>query len=174
MQVLKSLKEEHGDTVSVTIFGCETNNPKFLALPRNFEFENRGVLIREEVAELLRTTDIFLDLSKYQAFGRTGLEAMACGCATVLPVKGGTAEYARHHDNTLLVDTENFDEMVGAARELIEDENLRQEMSKRGTLTAANYNTRKAAISELVLFQEAIQRRANTVLANGGGSSVRP
>lgn len=162
MQVLKSIKDEYGDRVSVTIFGCESYDPEFLALPRDFEFENRGVLIREEVAELLRSADIFLDLSKYQAFGRTGLEAMACGCATVLTLNGGTAEYARHRDNALLVDTENFKEMVGATRELIEDENLRQEMSEQGILTAANYSVRKAVVSELSLFQEALQRRVNT------------
>jgi glycosyltransferase involved in cell wall biosynthesis len=162
MQVLKSIKDEYGDRVSVTIFGCESYDPEFLALPRDFKFENRGVLIREEVAELLRSADIFLDLSKYQAFGRTGLEAMACGCATILTLNGGTAEYARHRDNALLVDTENFKEMVGATRELIEDENLRQEMSEQGILTAANYSVRKAVVSELSLFQEALQRRVNT------------
>jgi len=171
MRVLKSIKDKYGDGVSVTIFGCKPDDPLFLALPRDFEFENRGVLIREEVAELLRTADIFLDLSEYQAFGRTGLEAMACGCATVLPMNGGTAEYARHRDNALLVDTKNFEEMVGAAKELIEDGNLRRELSRQGVLTASGYSVQGAVVSELYLFQEAIQRRAG--IGGEGGSKSR-
>jgi len=171
MRVLKSIKDEYGDRVSITIFGCEPSNPRFLALPRDFEFENRGVLVREEVAELLRAADIFLDLSKYQAFGRTGLEAMACECATVLPVNGGTVEYARHRDNALLVDTQNFEETVGAARELVEDENLRREMSEQGILTAGNYSVQRAVVSELSLFQRALQRRAGT---DGKGGPNQP
>ncbi len=159
MRVLKSIKDEYGDGVSVTIFGCEPDDPLFLALPRDFEFVNRGVLIREEVAGLLRTADIFLDLSEYQAFGRTGLEAMACGCATVLPMNGGTAEYARHRNNALLVDTKNFGEMVGAAKELIEDGDLCRKLSRQGVLTASGYSVQGAGVSELSLFQGAIQRR---------------
>lgn len=158
MQVLKAIKEMYGDEVSVTIFGCEDNDPLFLALTRDFEFENRGVLIREEVAHLLRASDVFLDFSVYQAFGRTGLEAMACGCAVVLPEKGGTSEYARHRENALLVDTTNLEEMADAVEELIEDQELRAELRRRGTLTASGYSTRAAAISELSLFREEIRQ----------------
>jgi GT2 family glycosyltransferase len=160
MQVLKSIKEKYGDGVSVTVFGCSPEDPQFLALPHDFEFENRGVLVREEVAEVLRDADIFLDLSVWQAFGRTGIEAMACGCATVLPKDGGTAEYARHRENTLLVDTKDFEEMAGAVQELIEDENLRREISEQGISTASSYSIRKAVLSELGIFREAIRERA--------------
>ena len=159
MRILKALKNEYGERVSATIFGCDPQDPRFTKLTKDFEFENRGILRREEVAELLRSADVFLDLSKYQAFGRTGLEAMACGCATVLPINGGTSEYARDRENALLVDTTDFDAMVHATRELMEDESLRRNLSKSATLTASGYNVRRAAISELVLFQDAIDGR---------------
>lgn len=162
MQVLEALKGQYGDRISVTIFGCEPDDPRFAALPRDFGFENRGVIVREEVAELLRESDIFLDLSKYQAFGRTGLEAMACGCAVVLPEHGGTSEYAKHRENALLVDTGSFEEMLAAARTLIDNDNLREDLSTRGVLSASSYSVRRAAVSELILFQRAFEERAES------------
>lgn len=172
MRVLKAVKEEYGEKVSVTIFGCEPDDARFLTLPRDFEFENRGPLTREGVSELLRSTDVFLDLSKYQAFGRTGLEAMACGCAVVLPGNCGTSEYARHRDNALLVDTGDFEEMVGAVRELIEDEDLRRGISRRGVLTASEYSVRRAVASELIMFREALQARVTMPDESGGKEST--
>ncbi|MBW2172474.1 MAG: glycosyltransferase family 4 protein [Deltaproteobacteria bacterium] len=159
MRVLKSVKKKYGDRVAVTIFGCESDDPQFLRLPRDFVFDHRGILIREEVADLLRHIDIFIDLSEYQAFGRAGLEAMACGCATILPGNCGTSEYATHRGNTLLVNTQDANEVIRAIEELIESDKLRKDISRKGISTALNYNITKAVISELMLFREAISKR---------------
>jgi glycosyltransferase involved in cell wall biosynthesis len=159
MRVLRNVKNELEERVRVTIFGCESDDPLFLNLPRNFAFDNRGTLMREGVAELLRETDIFVDASVYQAFGRTGLEAMACGCATVLPGNCGTAEYAVDHQNALLVDTDDFKEIARAVKSLIYDENLRREVSDAAMLTAAKYSLRRAAISELTMLRQELQKR---------------
>ena len=56
-------------------------------------FATYGTLKRQEVADLLGRCDVFIDLSDYQAFGRTALEAMACGCTSVVPMHGGAEEY---------------------------------------------------------------------------------
>ena len=91
--------------VSMQVFGVtdEELSVAGIGLPSNVK--NWGVLKRAEVPELLRHSDLFLDLSDYQAFGRTGLEGMACGCIPVVPVLGGTAEYAEHGRNAFVVDT---------------------------------------------------------------------
>jgi glycosyltransferase involved in cell wall biosynthesis len=163
MRVLKSIKSKYEDRVAITIFGCEPEEPAFLALPCDFEFDHMGILIREEVADLFRNADIFIDFSEYQAFGRAGLEAMACGCATILPGNCGTSEYAAHRQNALLVNTRDDDELITAMQELIESDGLRKDISERGISTALNYNITKAVISELMLFKEAIgkKRRAD-------------
>ncbi|MBW1743030.1 MAG: glycosyltransferase [Deltaproteobacteria bacterium] len=159
MQVLKAVREKYGDRVAVTIFGCESDDPQFLRLPRDFEFDHRGILVREEVADLFRHTDVFIDVSEYQAFGRAGLEAMACGCATVLPGACGTEEYATHRDNALLVNTRDKNEVISAIEELIESETFRKSISAKGILTALNYNVTKSVISELMLFKDEVRRR---------------
>ena len=111
-------------------------------------------MIREQVAELLRKADIFLDLSDYQAFGRTGLEAMACGCAVVLPQKGGVHEYAIDGDNAILVDTALENDCYTEIVKLISDPEWRREIQKNALLKAAEYSIYKASVSEVLLLKD--------------------
>ena len=68
------------------------------------------------MAELLRESDVFLDMSVYQAFGRTALEAMACGATAVVPKVGGVWEFVEHGHNALAVDTLSPKGALGGAR----------------------------------------------------------
>ena len=51
----------------------------------------------------MRRCDVFIDASAYQAFGRSGLEAMACGAVPVLPALGGVHEYALDDENAMVL-----------------------------------------------------------------------
>jgi glycosyltransferase involved in cell wall biosynthesis len=152
MEVLCELKEQYGKSVDITVFGCDPEEKGFLALSRNFDFQHLGVLIREEVAETLRESDVFVDFSTYQAFGRTALEAMACGCAVVVPEHGGTSEYAENSSNALVVDTKDRDACIAATRRLVEEGALRDRLIAKAVPTAARYSIRGAAQSILAVF----------------------
>ena len=159
LRVLREVANRIGSDMQVVVFGCETRdmesyirrNAKDIQL--DFHLENLGVLTRAGVAEALRSADIFVDLSDYQAFGRTGLEAMACGCAVVLPQLGGTAEYAVDGENACLVDTSSFEEATGAVEALVADRSLRCRMARNGTATASKYDILRASLSELSVFR---------------------
>ena len=159
MRILKRIKVKHGSNVKIKIFGTSSEQLQLFDLDLDFEFVNAGVLNREQVASLLKGSDIFLDFSIYQAFGRTGLEAMASGCAAVLPVKGGINEYAVHMENSMLADTGNDDECFRAVDLLVEDNELREKIKSNGILKSAEYSIRKAALSELLLFREYIYKK---------------
>ena len=151
----------------ILLFGCEADALEGLVgtdadLSLDFDFENRGILTRREVAGLLRQADIFIDLSDYQAFGRSGLEAMACGCATVLPARGGADEYAVHGENAFLVDTTSFEDMTSTIARLIEDRTLREKIKERALATAAGYSILRASLSELAVFRWAWTVHGNT------------
>ncbi|PIE01178.1 MAG: hypothetical protein CSA81_12530 [Acidobacteria bacterium] len=152
MNVLAELKSVLKDSIDIVIFGCESNDPGFLELNRDFDFENKGILIREEVAELIRRAHVFLDLSTYQAFGRTGLEAMASGCVPVLPNRCGTSEYAHHLENAIVLDTSNQAAVTEQIINLIKDENLREKLTENGIQTAMRYCIQRASLTELNLF----------------------
>jgi GT2 family glycosyltransferase len=156
MEVLQKLVAEFGKGVDVRIFGCAESDPDTVQLLKDFRFKykNHGILKREEVAEVLRGADIFLDLSDYQAFGRTGLEAMACGCAVVVPALGGTSEYAVHRENALVVDTSDIASCYEAVRELVADSDLRSRLRLAGEVKTAEFSIESAARSEVELFRQ--------------------
>ncbi|MCY4057237.1 MAG: glycosyltransferase [Gammaproteobacteria bacterium] len=157
LRVLRELAHRL-DGLRILLFGCESD-----ALDRlvrgdsefnlDFDVENRGILTRRDVANLLRQSDIFIDLSDYQAFGRGGLEAMACGCATVLPARGGADEYVVDGENGFLVDTTSFEDMTSTIARLVEDRSLREQIKQRSLATAARYSIMRASLSELAVFR---------------------
>ena len=109
-----------------------------------------GQLKQVEVAELLRGSDLFLDLSDYQAFGRTAAEAMACGCIAVAPALGGTNDFLVEATNGFLVDTCDEDAIAGAIRRVLSlSEAELSAVKLAGLETVSTFTPVRAAVSEL-------------------------
>jgi glycosyltransferase involved in cell wall biosynthesis len=157
LAALRRLKAELGEGVECLSFGCDRD--ELAALPPALGVEHLGVLSRDEVANLMRRCDLFLDLSTYQAFGRTGLEAMACGAVPVLPRRGGVSEYAEHEGNAVLVDSEDEDAVVAAVTALLSDRERLERLRAAGIETAAGFSVRDAALSQYACFSAAAARR---------------
>ena len=154
MRTLSKIKKVFKENIDIQIFGSDLTSPGFSELEQNFKYTNLEVLDRPAVASCLQNADIFVDLSDYQAFGRTSLEAMACGCAVMLPCHGGGDEYAVDNYNALVVDTFDEEECFTRLSTLISDKPLLEEMKTAGIETAGGYSSKKAALSELNLFSE--------------------
>lgn len=152
MILLSQLKRRFKDRIQIRLFGCESSNPEWKTLHQDFDYINHGILTRTEVAELLKQSAVFIDLSDYQAFGRTGFEAMACGCVPVLPIHGGANEFATDNANALLVDTFNVDETLRRLIPIIENPVKRLEMKLNGVESSMKYSKLNAAQSELVVL----------------------
>ncbi len=165
MRVLSRLKKELGDELEIVVFGCDDSNPFWETKGEweSFAFTNKGVLKREGVAEVLRSSTLFLDLSTYQAFGRTGLEAMACGCVPVLPRAGGTDEYGVDAGNCRFVDTTNEDRIVATVLELLSDREALKRMQNAAIHTADEFTITRASKSERDLFKRALESRQSAV-----------
>lgn len=158
MILLSHLKKRFKDRIQIRLFGCESNNPEWDALHQDFEYVNHGILTRTEVAELLQQSSIFIDLSDYQAFGRTGFEAMACGCIPVMPIHGGAVEFAKDNENSLLVDTFDVEDVLTRIIPIIENPMKRLEMKINGVESSMQYSKLDAAQSELkVLHRNYLQ-----------------
>ena len=100
----------------------------------------------------MRRSDLFLDLSAYQAFGRTGLEAMACGAVPILPRTGGAVEYAVDDWNGLLVDSAEEDAVLAAVRALVEDSARIERLRANGQRTVGRFSATRAAASQYACF----------------------
>ncbi|HKO37303.1 MAG TPA: glycosyltransferase [Solirubrobacterales bacterium] len=160
LAALARLKAELGDGVECLSFGCTLD--ELAALPPAAGVDHLGVLSRTEVAEVLRRCDLFLDLSSYQAFGRTGLEAMACGAVPVLPIRGGVSEYADHDRNAVLVDSEDEGAAVAAAVALLSDRGRLERLRATGIETAECFSLLDAALSQHACFVANHPRRGGS------------
>jgi hypothetical protein len=156
LNLLRTIKQKYGSAVDIRIFGCADEELDQLEEAQGFDFVNFGELKRAEVAGVLRGADIFVDLSTTQAFGCTGLEAIAVGCATVLPRGSGVEEYAKDGQNCLLVDTTNDAEAAAAVERLIADNRAGGRFRSDNLGTSLRYSVRTAVWSLLLLFGSAL------------------
>lgn len=159
LRVLAEVRERFRGPLAVEIFGCTEASLREhgLALPPGVR--NLGPLRAQDVAGHLRSAHVFVDLSDYQAFGRTGLEAMASGCCAVLCREGGPAEYARHGVDALLVDSGSEAACVQAILDLLGDHARRARLRREGLRTASGYGLRRAALSQLRVLEDLVERR---------------
>jgi len=175
--VLERLRERFPGEVRISTFGCYADELReILPSAQGVLDRHLGMLTRAQVAERLRDTDVFLDMSVYQAFGRTALEAMACGATTLVPSVGGAWEFVEHGRNALAVDTFDPADALEALGALVSDRELLRRLQAGARATAARYSSVRAALSEYLAFERAhrarfagsAQRRAGVSAAPGG------
>jgi GT2 family glycosyltransferase len=158
--VLEGLLERFPGEVSFSTFGCyEDELREILPDAAGILERHLGMLTRPQVAERLRDADVFLDMSVYQAFGRTALEAMACGATAVVPCVGGAWEFVQHERNALAVDTFGPAGALEALGALVRDRELLQRLKQGARATAARYSNVRAALSEYLVFERAHRAR---------------
>jgi len=158
--VLQELLARYPGKVQVNTFGCYADELRECH-PGAQDILDRhlGLLRRAEVAELLRSSDVFLDMSIYQAFGRTALEAMACGATATVTNLGGVWEFVEHEHNALAVDTLEPEDAVQALGMLACDPELLKRLKTNALATAGRYSAIRAAFSEYLLFERAHRTR---------------
>jgi GT2 family glycosyltransferase len=156
VRLLEQLAREHGDRVELVTFGCAQKELESVTELDVLRDGHRGLLSRGDVAQLLQRAHLFVDLSVYQAFGRTALEAMACGCVPVVPAAGGAWEFAEPGVNALVCDTRDEAAVHAAVTGALADPEQRAELSVAGLATAARYSIERASLSEFSLFASAL------------------
>jgi len=158
-RLMNRLAHEFGDRLSCSVFGCSDDELANHSLELK-GVENHGVLPREQVGELFRGTDLFLDLSDYQAFGRTAIEAMSCGTISIVPVHGGTSEFARDGINAFVVDTrDDYAVLTAVAGFLGLTGSERSDMRLAGITAGFRHSPETAALSEIKLLASHLLQR---------------
>lgn len=158
LSVLRALHNELGEKARIVVFGCPEGDIMELGSPTP-PMENRGVLTREGVAEVLRNADMFVDMSTYQAFGRTALEAMACGALAACPERGGGDEYAMAGRAALRLPTHDPQESATRIITLVNDADAFEQMRRNGVASARQFSIEKAAVSLEYVIYAHLRRR---------------
>lgn len=138
--------------VEVVLFGC----PNLADFALDFPHVDLGVVPNERLHRVYNDAALYLDTSEFQGFGRPALEAMACGCATVLSRHGGVTEYARDGENTMLIDPGVRDAVVSSVLAVLDDDALRRRLAASGFATAQGFGCEAEAAATSRLFAESL------------------
>ena len=90
--ILEELHAALGENISITIFGSSDAELDSIHKSWKTFCTNIGEVPQSNVSQLLATTHVFLDFSKYQAMGLTGLQALALGNLVFAPIEGAFFE----------------------------------------------------------------------------------
>ena len=153
METLRRAARQYKQRVEIMLFGTELSDADFGTLPYDFPWVLTGILTQKQVARLFNEVDIFVDFSSHQAMGLTALEAMASGVAVIVPEYGGATTFARHEENSLVVDTSSPEACWQALHRLVEDDALRGRIQRAAIHDVAELFPERAALDLLhVLF----------------------
>ena len=124
-------------------------------LPSDFRcHSDLGRLAREQLPEIYSFADVYVETSLRHGFGRTGVEAMACGTACVLSDSGGISEYAEDGANSLIVPTGDPEATARTILRLLDDESLRRDLARRGLKTVQRFSVRRATDDLVMLLRQ--------------------
>ena len=108
---------------------------------------------QNRIARLFSSARVHFDASDFQGFGRTGLEAMACGSVSVLTDAGGVHEYARNEHNALLVPPREPEVAASAILRLLQDDALHARLRTNGLTTVQDFSMQREATETLLLLR---------------------
>jgi len=108
-----------------------------------------------DISEYYAASDIFVFPTLYEPFGLVITEAMASGLPVITSKIAGAAEIMEDgKDGLFLKDPTNPEEITEKINILVEDENLRKQMSKNARKTAEKYSWDKVAKKTLDVYEE--------------------
>jgi GT2 family glycosyltransferase/glycosyltransferase involved in cell wall biosynthesis len=143
MRVLNRLAAAYGASVELIVFGSDLNHDRKSRLHDGVI--DQGRLRPDEVSSLMRSVDVFLDFSVWQAMGLSAMEAMASGCAVVVPRNGGAVDFCVDGHNGLIVDSEDEDACFATASRLIDDPAFLAELRKNATQDVCQFSQKRSA-----------------------------
>jgi mannosylfructose-phosphate synthase len=122
-----------------------------------------GFVPEAGMADLYRAADVFVLSSRYEPFGMTAVEAMACGTPTVVTTHGGLFRVLRFGISGLFADTFDAMDLAITILKPLQYPRLRERLSRRGAQTARKLFTWTGIAQQLIAATE--QRDAGVALS---------
>lgn len=111
---------------------------------------------RDDIAEILAALDLFVLSSVSEGFGRSAVEAMACGKAVVASNVGGLSEVVENGITGKLIPSRNPDSLTMAILSLLKDKEKTRRMGCAGRQRAEKMFSLQKNISETLRIYEQI------------------
>jgi glycosyltransferase involved in cell wall biosynthesis len=133
--------------------------PEFESTLHDIRRRNKGINIKlagyladSEVLSLYEEADVFVYPSLYEGFGLPVLEAMACGCPVIASNVSSLPEVVG--EAGLLVDPYDVKALAQAMLTVLEDDELKREMCRKGIAQAQKFSWEKAGAELLAVCRE--------------------
>ena len=111
-----------------------------------------GHVTELELITLYSMADVFVFPSFFEGFGVPLIEAMACGAPIITSNTSSLPEVAG--DAAVLIDPHNTGQIARAVLQVLEDNQLRDELRKKGYARAQNFTWPKSASKMLSVYQK--------------------
>ncbi|MEI2583152.1 glycosyltransferase family 4 protein [Scytonema sp. PRP1] len=128
---------------------------------------------RRDIPQIMRSADLFVFPSRYEACTLVLLEALASGLPVITATATGGAELVTAECGVVLSDSDDTDALAGALLSLVNDRSLMNQMGKAARAIAEQYSWNTMAKTYVDLFEELSkneEHRSHTDLS----SSSRP
>jgi glycosyltransferase involved in cell wall biosynthesis len=159
--LVRALAKLPGGRFEALLVGDGPDRPAVEAELRRLELEGVVELAgeREDVAEILAGSDIFVLASRSEAFPLTVLEAMAAGLPVVAPRVGGLGELVVEGETGLLVAPGDPAALASAIVRLVDDPELRARLGGAGRARVEAHFTFESFLeSHLDLYRRQLAR----------------
>ena len=133
VQALDIVKEKNPNIV-INLISPDTPNEE-LSIIDNLIINPEQIII----GNTLRKSDIYICASMYESFCLPVLEALTCGCAVITTDNGGINDFCKNNFNCLIIEKQNINDIVEKVTTLINNENLRNELSKNAIETSRKF-----------------------------------
>lgn len=180
LDLLLLLAHRHPTEVAITIFGVTSEDIEevfhslvqaqghashrdWRLLLRRPQWEMLGVVRgRGALADLYRRSDLFVDMSWWQAFGRSAVEAMACGCIAVFP-KLGNGKYICGPDNQYCIahDSDDVSGLYAVIAGVMRNGTLHAQYIQKSLQRVESYSVTAAAVSILEILHTSLNAFRN-------------
>lgn len=118
-----------------------------------------GFVEDADKAAILSAAQCFVFPALYEGFGLPPLEAMACGAPVVCSNRTSLPEVVG--DAALSVDPGDTGALVGALRDVLTNDTLREDLRARSLRRASWFNWQKTARETVAAYEEALARSKN-------------
>lgn len=149
--------------VALVIAGEGTERASLEALAHELGLAERthflGRVVGEQKVSLLQhCLAVVMPSRQREAFGLVALEAYAAGRPVIATRLPGLGEVVRHEETGLLVEPDNVEQLAGALRRVITDNEARRRWSEQALTISRDYSWPQIAASHLDLYQQLIDR----------------
>lgn len=114
-----------------------------------------GYISDEDLFKFYNTADLFVYPSLYEGFGLPPLEAMACGCPVITSNTSSLPEVIG--DAGIMIDPTDSDALFDAIHRILNDDDLKAELSKKSLQRAKMFSWKKTARETWKVYEKVLE-----------------